>query len=150
MTPIKEIQTGNIYAAYIAHEWLTGVVKQIDGETITLKGRCLSKEECAPSLFSATPDQLVPIPFDALISLELKYEKLRSGFSTIRIKDKEITFSRPEGGPRYLYSWRDVENRSLCVGGGQGISDYLIFLRKLGLIEEADRITSLFIEKFKL
>ena len=149
MTPIAEIQTGNIQAACIAHEWLTGVVKQIDGETITLKGRCLGKED-APSFFSATPDQLVPIPFEALISLEIEYEKTRSGFSTVRIKDKEITFLRPEGGPRYLYSWKDVENGSQSVGGGQGVSDYLNFLRKLELIEEADRITKLFIEKFNL
>ena len=93
MPPIEEIQTGNIYVACIAHEWLTGVVKLIEGETITLKGRCLKKEG-APLFFTATPDQLVPIPMKWLSSFDLKYEKYWDCHLTI--KDKEITYKNRE------------------------------------------------------
>lgn len=147
MTPIKEIQAGNIYAACIAHEWLTGIVKQIDGETITLKGRCLNKED-APSFFSATPDQLVPIPMKSLSSFDLKYEKYWDCHLTI--KDKEISYKNLDGGTNYLFVGRDTETSEKYYGGGYGVSDYLNFLRKMELIEEADRITNLFIEKLKL
>ena len=147
MTPIKDIQPGNIYAACIAHEWLTGVVKQIDGETITLKGRCLGKEGTA-SFFSATPDQLVPIPMKSLSSFDLKYERYWDFHSTI--KDKDITFRPVAGGSLYTFSGRDTETGEKFYGGGFGVSDFLNFLRKMGLIEEVDRITGLFIEKFKL
>ena len=147
MTPIAEIQTGNIYAAFIAHEWLTGVVKQIDGETITLKGRCLSKED-APSFFSATPDQLVPIPMKSLSSFDLKYEKYWDCHLTI--KDKEITYKNLDGGPEFLFVGRNTETSVQYSHIGYGVSDYLNFLRRMELKEEADRITMLFIEKFKL
>jgi len=147
MTPIKDIQIGNIYAIWIAQEWLTGVVKLIDGETITLKGRCLGKED-APSFFSATPDQLVPIPMKSLSSFDLKYERHFDFHSTI--ENKEITFSPVAGGTLYTFVGRDTETSDKYVHNGYGVSDYLNFLRKLGLVEEADRITRLYIEKLKL
>ena len=147
MTPIKEIHTGNIYAAFIAQEWLTGVVKLIEGETITLKGRCL-KEECAPSFFSATPDQLVPIPMKVLSSVDLKYE--RYWYCHLTIKNKEITYKNLDGGTNFLFVGKDTETDVQFVHSGYGVSDYLNFLRKLEIIEEADRITNLFIEKFNL
>ena len=147
MTPIEEIHTGNIYAACIAHGWLTGVVKLIDGETITLKGRCLLKED-APSFFSASPDQLVPIPMKWLSSFDLKYEKYWDCHLTI--KDKEITFRPVAGGTLYTFVGKDTETGEKYIGGGFGVSDYLNFLRKMELIEEVDRITRLFIEKLKL
>lgn len=147
MTPIEEIQPGNIYAAWIAHEWLTGVVKLIDGGTITLKGRCLSKED-APSFFSATPDQLVPIPMKSLSSFDLKYKNYWDYHSTI--KNKEITYRPVAGGTLYTFVGRDTETSEKYYGGGYGVSDFLNFLRKMGLIEESDRITNLFIEKFTL
>ena len=147
MTPIEEIHPGNIYTAYIAQEWLTGVVKQIDGETITLKGRCLGKED-APSFFSATPNQLVPIPMKSLSSFDFKYEKYWD--CRLTIKNKEITYKNLDGGTRFLFVGRDTETSEKYYGGGYGVSDYLNFLRKLELIEEADRITRLFIEKLKL
>lgn len=147
MTPIIDIQAGNIYAAYIAQEWLTGVVKLIDGGTITLKGRCLNKEG-APSYFSATPDQLVPIPMVSLSSLDLKYKKYWDCHLTI--KNKEITFRPVAGGTLYTFVGKDTETSEKYYGGGYGVSDYLNFLRKMELIEEADAILKLFIEKYKL
>ena len=147
MTPIEKIQAGNIYAAYITQELLTGVVKLIDGETITLKGRNLN-EEGAPSFFSATPDQLMPVPMKWLSSLDLKYEKYWDCHLTI--KNKEITYKNLDGGTNYLFVGRDTETDVKYVYSGYGVSDYLNFLRKLDLIEEADTITKLFVEKFKL
>lgn len=147
MTPIEEIHAGNIYAASIDQEWFTCVVKLIDGETIKLKGRCLNKED-APSFFSATPDQLVPIPMISLSSLYLKYEKYWNFHSTI--KNKEITFKPLDGGRQYLFVGRDTETGVKYVHSGYGVSDYLNFLRKMDLIEEADTITKLFAEKYRL
>ena len=147
MTPIKEIQTGNIYTAFIAHELLMGIVKQMDGETITLKGRNLNEED-APSFFSATPDQLMPVPMKWLSPLDLKYKKYWDCHLTI--KNKEITYKNLDGGTFFIFVGRDTETCEKYNGGGFGVSDFLNFLRKMGLIEEVDRITGLFIEKFKL
>ena len=147
MTPIKEIQTGNIYTAFIDHKLLMGIVKLIDGETITLKGRNLN-EEGAPSIFSATPDQLMPVPMKWLSSLDLKYEKYWDCHLTI--KNKEISYKNLDGGTNFLFVGRDTETNVQYAHGGYGVSDYLNFLRKLGLIEEVDTITKLFVEKFKL
>ena len=147
MTPKEDIQTGNIYTASIAHELLMGIVKLIDGETITLKGRNLN-EEGAPSFFSATPDQLMPVPMKWLSSLDLKYKKYWDCHLTI--KNKEITYKPVAGGTDFIFVGRDAETNVQYVHGGYGVSDYLNFLRKLELIEEADTITKLFVEKFKL